>query len=45
MGRVSYDYFKQRRDYYSWIYESERYCILEEIYDLVESGQFSEQNS
>lgn len=35
----------KNQNYYSWVYENERYCILEKIYDLVKSGQFSKQNS
>ena len=26
------------------MYEDEKYCILEEIYDSVKSGQFNKQN-
>ena len=34
----------KNQKYYCWVYEDEKYCILEEIYNSMKSGQFNEQN-
>ena len=35
---------RKNQKYYCWVYEDEKYCILEEIYNSMKSGQFNEQN-
>ena len=34
----------KNQKYYCWVDEDEKYCILEEIYNSMKSGQFNEQN-